>query len=353
MVSLRYATLCKRTSIFALWVLCFLLAACASSTTTPMSKSAVSLHNPLAPIADPFIVRYQDSYYLTGTHTGSSLEVWHAPRLEDVGATSQTIWTPQSGEPSFQVWSPSMFLLNNHGSSHWFIYFTAAMQDKNEEHRIYVLQSQGTDPLGPYTFKGQLAGTDSTTAIDASLLQLNGKLYLMYVLEKGTNAVYIAPMSDPLTVSGQPRLLIDPDQPWEMGDQASSHYPVAEGPEALYHGDKTFIVYSGSDTGNYNYCLGMMSYKGGDPLERASWEKSGPVFQYNSDNNVFGPGRATFTTSPDGKQSWMVYHAKTTSDFTYSGRETRAQQFTWNADGTPNFGTPVSLKTAVEPPSGE
>lgn len=338
--------------LWLFFMLSFGLISCSSqhAVNAPMSKS---LHNPLAPIADPFIVRYQGSYYLTGTHTSTSLEVWHAPRLEDVGGSAQTIWKPQAGEPAFQVWSPSMFLLDYHGSKHWFVYFTAALQDKNEEHRIYVLQSQGSDPLGPYTFKGQLGGTDQETAIDASLLQIQGKLYLMYVLEKGSNAVYIAPMSDALTVSGAPQLIIDPQEPWEQGYEATSHYPVAEGPEALYHDGQTFIVYSASDTGNYNYCLGLMIYKGGDPLDSHAWEKKGPVFQYSSDTGVFGPGRAVFTTSPDGKQSWMVYHAKSTPDFTYQGRETRAQQFTWNADGTPNFGVPVSLKAALNPPSGE
>ncbi|WP_201364008.1 glycoside hydrolase family 43 protein [Dictyobacter formicarum] len=338
--------------LLAPWMLCFFVTACASSTAS-MSKSVASLHNPLAPVADPFIVYHNNSYYLTGTHTGNSLEIWHAPHLEDVGQDSKTIWSPAPGEPAFQVWSPSMFLLDYQGSSHWFVYFTAALTDKNEDHRIYVLQSQGSDPLGPYTYKGQLTGTDNTTAIDASILQLHGQLYLMYVLEKGTNATYLAPMHDPLTVNGAPRLIIDPDQPWEQGYQARSDYPVAEGPEALYHDGKTFIVYSASDTGNYNYCLGLMTYQGGDPLERSSWQKKGPVFEYNSDNGVFGPGRAHFTTSPDGKQSWMVYHAKTTADFTYAGREVRAQPFTWNADGTPNFGTPVSVKTPLEPPSGE
>jgi GH43 family beta-xylosidase len=34
-------------------------------------------------------------------------------------------------------------------------------------------------------------------------------------------------------------------------------------------------------------------------------------------------------------------------------RSTRAQRFTWNADGTPNFGTPVSLGTPLAVPSGE
>lgn len=110
----------------------------------------------------------------------------------------------------------------------------------------------------------------------------------------------------------------------------------------------------GSNTGNYNYCLGLLIYNGtGDPLRQSSWTKTGPVFQYSRANGVFGPGRATFTTSPDGKQDWMVYHAKTTDDFTAHGRETRAQEFTWNADGTPDFGVPVSVSTKLAPPSGE
>jgi GH43 family beta-xylosidase len=34
-------------------------------------------------------------------------------------------------------------------------------------------------------------------------------------------------------------------------------------------------------------------------------------------------------------------------------RSTLAQKFTWNADGTPNLGTPVALGTTLTSPSGE
>ncbi|GHO45791.1 family 43 glycosylhydrolase [Ktedonospora formicarum] len=334
-----------------------LLSSCASmGGSASASKTAPQLRNPIAPIADPFITLHQNTYYLLGTHTGTSLELWHETRLERIGMSKPlTIWTPGAGEPGQMVWSPTMFLLDYQGTPHWFIYFTATSDGKNESHRIYVLQSQSTDPLGPYIFKGQLQGMDQTTAIDPSILQINGKLYIMYVLEKGTNAIYIAPLSDPLTQSAEPRLLVDPVEPWERGaDSGQSVYPVAEGPTALYHDDKTFVVYSGSDTGNFNYCLGLLTYNGsGDPLQSSSWNKRGPVFKYSEKNGVYGPGRATFTTSPDGKESWMLYHAKDVADFTYEGRVTRAQPFTWKTDGAPEFGEPVSTKTPLPPPSGE
>ncbi len=340
---------------FSLLTLCFLAVAC-TSPSAPMSQTqAATFRNPISIDADPFIVLSNGMYYLTGTCTGGSLEIQHSAHLGHVGDTSTTVWNPGIDEPQYQVWSPSMFQLDYQGKSFWFIYFTATADNTNEGHRIYVLQSNGTDPLGPYTFKGQLGGTDQTTAIDPSILHLNNKLYLMYVQENAANATYIVPLSNPLTISGQPQLLINPDQPWERGDGAGqSDYPVAEGPEALYHNGKTFIVYSGTNTGNYNYCLGLLTYDGtGNPLQQSSWTKTGPVFQYSRANGVFGPGRATFTTSPDGKQNWMVYHAKTTENFTADGRETRTQEFTWNADGTPNFGVPVSVNTALTPPSGE
>lgn len=34
-------------------------------------------------------------------------------------------------------------------------------------------------------------------------------------------------------------------------------------------------------------------------------------------------------------------------------RSTSAQKFTWNADGTPDFGTPAALGTQLTVPSGE
>lgn len=338
------------------------VAACALPGSSGPSRASGSsglarLRNPInAGLADPFVFYHGGQYYLTGTSTAGSLEMWHSPRLETLAQIDSTIiWTPGPSDPAYQIWSPSVFQLEYQGARSWFVYFTASSDNTNESHRIYVLQSQGNDPLGPYTFRGQLHGSEDVTAIDPSIITIAGKLYIVDVQEFGSNAIFIAPLSDPLTQSGPAHLINSPDEPWERGAGAGqSSYPVAEGPTALYHDGKTFIVYSGSDTGNYDYCLGLLTYDGaGDPLSARSWAKTGPAFTYSQTSGVYGPGRATFTTSPDGKQDWMVYHAKDTNQFTYEGRTTRAQPFTWNADGTPHFGVPVSLAASLAPPSGE
>lgn len=91
-----------------------------------------------------------------------------------------------------------------------------------------------------------------------------------------------------------------------------------------------------------------------DPMAAGNWvQHAGPVFWRNDAAGVFGPGHNGFFKSPDGLEDWIVYHGKTSSAYTYAGRTTRAQKISWNANGTPHFGRPYSLSTALTPPSGD
>ena len=62
------------------------------------------------------------------------------------------VWAaPCFGPNSNAVWAPELHLIGGK----WYIYF-AADSGKNKHHRIWVLESEGTDPLGPYRCRGQL-----------------------------------------------------------------------------------------------------------------------------------------------------------------------------------------------------
>src|SRR5262249_7712424 len=116
-----------------------------------------------------------------------------------------------------------------------------------------------------------------------------------------------------------------------------------------------FLVYSTCAADTPDYKLGMVSIAPeADPMKSASWEQSvRPAFQRNDPAGVFGPGHNSFFKSPDGREDWIAYHAKSGTAVTYADRSTRAQPFTWNPDGTPNFGTPTGLDVDLRAPSGE
>jgi hypothetical protein len=69
---------------------------------------------------------------------------------------------------------------------------------------------------------------------------------------------------------------------------------------------------------------------------------------------VYGPGHNGFFQSPNGAESWIVYHANSSaSGGCGNGRTTRAQRFSWNSDNTPNLGTPVRTGASLAAPAGE
>ncbi|MCR5887581.1 hypothetical protein LRS06_07280 [Hymenobacter sp. J193] len=49
-----------------------------------------------------------------------------------------------------------------------------------------------------------------------------------------------------------------------------------------------------------------------------------------------------------------MYHANSNpNEGCVEKRNPRMQKFTWNADGTPNFGVPVAINQPILKPSGE
>ncbi len=119
------------------------------------------------------------------------------------------------------------------------------------------------------------------------------------------------------------------------------------------YGERLFIIYSASACWGPEYKLGMLTFTGDDVLDPAAWTKHPePVFEKSEENGVFGPGHNSFFKSPDGTEDWILYHANDSPEGVCDNRRTtRAQPFTWNEDGTPNFGVPVSLDTELPVPS--
>ncbi|MFH9005068.1 family 43 glycosylhydrolase [Streptomyces afghaniensis] len=314
------------------------------------TASAASFVNPVKSVkgADPWISYHDGNYYLVTTSWTDVITIRKSATLAGLAtAPSVQVWKGDAASRCCNIWAPELHFVGGR----WYLYYVAGqnVSDYNPTQRSHVLESAGSDPMGPYTYKGQL---NSAWMLDPSLMNVGGRLYMLgsAITTGGTQNLVIAPMSNPYTVSGSYSTISTPTHAWER--QGGT---VNEGAEVLQRGGRTFLIYSASGCWTPDYKLGQLELTGSDPLSASSWtKKSTPVFQRSDANGVYGPGHNGFFTSPDGRENWIVYHANdSASEGCDNGRTTRAQKFTWNSDGTPNLGTPVRLGASLPGPSGE
>ena len=334
------------------------VATTAPATTAPASTTAANTHTFTHPLSlhgpDPYLTYYNGYYYLATTTWNNTITMRKAATMAGLATASDTvIQTLTRANGAGTMWAPNFHLLDGPDGQRWYMYYTAGQEPFDlGTQRIHVLESAGTDPMGPYAFKADMLDPtqDNTWELDPEILQLNGKMYLLGTFYNGSQPMFIRELSNPWTAAGTRHILATPTMSWETVGGA-----VNEAPAVLQHGGKTFVTFSASHCSTPDYKVGKLTYSAGDPLDSASWVKSAnPVFQRSDANSVYGPGSNGFFTSPDGSENWIVYNA---NDSAGGGcdmnRSTRAQKFTWNSDGTPNFGTPVKLGTTLVAPAGE
>lgn len=317
---------------------------------TPPRLENETFTNPLFRGADPWVVRHEGNYYWCNTGLANSIEIWKSASLPARGQR-HTIWTaPRTGWNRAQVWAPELHFLENR----WHVYY-AASNGRNENHRMGALRSVGSDPLGPYVDLGKIDTADRW-AIDGTILQHSGRLYFIWSgweADRDVQHLYGAAMDNPWTVRG-PRVMLCPNDChlWERVNECHSQRGLHEGPQILQKNGRTFLIYSCSGSWQSSYKLGMLLLVGDDPLNSKHWQKhTVPVFE--STRQVFGVGHCCFTTSPDGREDWLVYHAKTRRSEGWSDRVVRAQRFDWKPDGTPDFGSPIPNEISLARPGGE
>jgi GH43 family beta-xylosidase len=113
--------------------------------------------NPLKSVkgADPWLEFYEGNYYLVTTTFTGVLDMRKSPTLAGLAtAPSVQIWSDTTPSRNSNIWAPEIHFSDNH----WYLYYSAGQSGTprcgaNGTQRTHVLESAGTDPMGPYTYK--------------------------------------------------------------------------------------------------------------------------------------------------------------------------------------------------------
>lgn len=317
-----------------------------------------SFVNPICAGADPFVVRHGDRYVWCFSERNLGIAVHVSRSLTDPGEKHVVFEAPSGGPASSGLWAPEIHLLDGR----WHVYF-AATDGPNRNHRAFVLRSAADDPLGAYTLHGPLytgddpaMRDDNRWAIDMTVLEHQDRRYAIWSGWNGADDdlqyLFAAPMRNPIELAG-PRVRIanHADHDWERTEERAGSRGLNEAPQVLRHRGRTFLTYSCGASWLPTYKIGLLELTGSDPLDPAAWRKHpAPVFA--STAATFGVGHASFTTSPDGAEHWLVYHAKCDAAPGWR-RAVFAQPFSFREDGTPDFGRPVRAGVPLAVPAGQ
>ncbi|MGI6247833.1 MAG: glycoside hydrolase family 43 protein [Acutalibacteraceae bacterium] len=298
---------------------------------------------------DPYIANDNGQFYYTYT-TGNGIVIRHITSFCNTEEIERkTVYTAGRNDIVGDIWAPEIHQIN----SKWYIIASALFDknkvekgamplasgynDNNDWYRYgFVLESVTDDIFGDYEFKGRLAPAGLNN-IDGTFMQLNGKLYFIFsgYVDCAYQCIYITEMDNPYTVKpcSAVQKLSSPIYSWER-----KGWRVNEGPAVLQHGGGTWIAYSASGFTSGNYCLGLLSFSGGNPLKKWNWCKSPiPVFAKNPVENIYNTGHCSFVYVDDGV--YMVYHASKTPSLNDSPRATHIQKINF-IGGVPIFEKP-------------
>jgi len=286
---------------------------------------------------DPFIVETESGTYYTYT-TGGGVDILKIESFDKIEVTEKkTVFRAGESGTVGDIWAPEIHKIGDR----WYIIAAALFdrnlvppgsmpeaneyEDNNDYYRYsFILESNTEDIFGDYTFKGIIA-PDGLNTIDGTYLQKDGKLYFIcsaYV-NIAHQCLYIAEMENPYTLKEDENgknnavRISSPTFHWEK-----IGWWVNEGPAVLENGDDLYIVYSASGYSSGGYCLGLLTYTGGDVMNPCSWIKNPARLSYhNFAKSIYHAGHCSFLYRDNG-EIFMVYHATPTRDFFESPRLT-------------------------------
>ncbi|HEX8611486.1 MAG TPA: glycoside hydrolase family 43 protein [Telluria sp.] len=268
-------------------------------------------------MADPFVLRHEGFYYAYGTGPGSPdgmrFPVLRSPDLVQWERLGWALVAP--GGVDF--WAPEVAFFEGK----FYLYYSAQGIDGND-HQLRVAVSD--QPAGPFRDAGTVLVPGQPFSIDPHPFRApDGQWYLYYSVDfleiegdwrVGTGIV-VDRMTSMTSLAGEPKVVVRPHADWHLFLAGRTMYGevydwhTIEGAALQVHDGKFYCFYSGGAWERENYGV---SYVVADhplgPFTRPD-SPGGALLMGSRPGKVIGPGHNSFTVSPDGSETWIVYHA--------------------------------------------
>lgn len=330
-----------------------LLFALALPDTGLFAQAGNTYQNPL-PVAfgDPYVLHAKGKYYMYGTgggakngfaaYSSTDLVNWEAEG-QVFYANNRNGWSDSTAAWNGAYWAPEVY---DYKGKFYMFYSAQWRQNRNhdlENFRVGVAVADS--PTGPFIdLTNKPVFDPGYPIIDANILfDKSGKIYLYYsracykhavesevaswarqkgwfdtIEESWVYGVELKP--DFSGVTGEPVLLLRPpvkmddkQAEWESRSVTSKEVNRrwTEGSVIFKKGDTYYLMYSANYFGGKNYAVGYATAK--SPLGPFTKAANNPVLQKNTNEGgmVTGTGHNSVTYSPDGKEMFCVYHART------------------------------------------
>ncbi|MDY7231016.1 family 43 glycosylhydrolase [Hyalangium rubrum] len=280
--------------------------------------------NPILPgdFADPSVIRVGNEYWASATSSE-----W-APQYPLLKSTDLLNWElvghifqnpPEWSEANY--WAPELAVDNGR----YFVFYTA----KKRGGPLCIAVATASQPQGPYTDHGPLVCQELGSIDGALIRDENDKLFLVWKEDGNSRGLptpfWAQPLSEDGTrLEGEKTSILINDVPWEG--------QLIEGPHFIKRNGWFYMFYAGAGCCGRacNYGVGVARSK--NLLH--GWEKH-PLNPIMKNNETWKcPGHGSVVTDPQGRD-YFLYHAYSTKDSVYVGRQGVLDPVVWGEDGWP------------------
>jgi len=241
------------------------------------------------PLADPFILCYENKYYAYGTSDPDGIVVYTSDDLKYWTRQPNLALHKNNSYADRWFWAPEVYFLNGQ----FYMYYSA------DEH---ICVATSNSPLGPFVQDVQQPMFEEKGIDNSLFIDDDGTPYLFFVRFTDGNAIWMAQLENDyktIKTSTLHLCFAANTSGWE-----ADLGKVNEGPFCIKHNGLYYLTYSANDYRSQKYGVG---YAYTDNIS-GSWVKysNNPILQ--KPEGLFGTGHHCLFTDKEG-QLRMAFHA--------------------------------------------